>query len=118
MYSYLQKVTSRKNCVKKLVFCWHLEGQGRKQQDPDPGSGSRAESGSGSNSQRHGSPDPDPHQNVMDPEHCFILNIFTSDNFCIAGKACSGACTDAETNDSQYKAGPVGSPTMLVNCAD
>ncbi len=24
---YLQKVTGRKNCVKKLVFCWHLEGQ-------------------------------------------------------------------------------------------
>jgi hypothetical protein len=27
---------SRKNCVKKLVFCWHLEGQRRKFQDPDP----------------------------------------------------------------------------------
>ncbi len=26
---------SRKNCVKKLVFCWHLEGQWRKKQDPD-----------------------------------------------------------------------------------
>jgi hypothetical protein len=24
---YLQKVISRKNCVKKFVFCWHLEGQ-------------------------------------------------------------------------------------------
>ncbi len=24
---YLQKVISRKNCVKKLVFCWHLEGR-------------------------------------------------------------------------------------------
>jgi hypothetical protein len=24
---YLQKAISRKNCVKKLVFCWHLEGQ-------------------------------------------------------------------------------------------
>jgi hypothetical protein len=24
---YLQKVISRKNCVKKLVFYWHLEGQ-------------------------------------------------------------------------------------------
>ncbi len=44
---YLQKVLSRKNCVKKLFFCWHLEGQSRKQQDPDP----------------------DPHQNVMDPQH-------------------------------------------------
>jgi hypothetical protein len=28
--------------------------------------------GSGSISQRHGSADPDAHQNVMDPEHCFI----------------------------------------------
>ncbi len=28
--------------------------------------------GSGSNSQRHGSADPDAHQNVMDPEHCFV----------------------------------------------
>ncbi len=26
---YLQKVISRKNCVKKLVFCWHLEGHWR-----------------------------------------------------------------------------------------
>jgi hypothetical protein len=25
--SNLRKVTSRKNCVKKLVFCWHLEGR-------------------------------------------------------------------------------------------
>jgi hypothetical protein len=60
---YLQKVISRKNYVKKLVFCWHL-------QRPDPGSGS----GSESISQRHGSgdPDQDPHQNVMDPQHCFL----------------------------------------------
>jgi hypothetical protein len=29
--------------------------------------------GSGSISQRHGSEDPDPHQNVMDPQHCYIL---------------------------------------------
>jgi hypothetical protein len=38
-----------------------------------------AGSGSGSSSQRQGSadPDPDPHQNVMDPEHCFQLTIFT-----------------------------------------
>jgi hypothetical protein len=38
-----------------------------------------AGSGSGSRSQRQGSaaPDPDPHQNVMDPEHCFQLTIFT-----------------------------------------
>jgi len=28
---YLQKIISRK----KLVFCWCLEGQGRKYQDPD-----------------------------------------------------------------------------------
>ncbi len=26
----------QKNVLKKLVFCWHLEGQWRKQQDPDP----------------------------------------------------------------------------------
>ncbi len=26
----LQKVISRKNCIKKLVFCWNLEGQWRK----------------------------------------------------------------------------------------
>ncbi len=33
-----------------------------------------AGSGSGSISQRHGSadPDPDPHQNVTDPQHCFL----------------------------------------------
>jgi hypothetical protein len=30
MQMELQKVISRKNCVKKLVFCWHLEGQWRK----------------------------------------------------------------------------------------
>jgi hypothetical protein len=30
-------------------------------------------SGSRSISQRHGSADPDPHQNVMDPEHWYIL---------------------------------------------
>ncbi len=28
--------------------------------------------GSGSISQRHGSADPDPHQNVMDPQDCFL----------------------------------------------
>ncbi len=62
---------------KKLVFCWHLEGQWRKK----AGSGSRIRiqihyseawiPGPGSISQRHGSPDPapDPHQNVMDPQH-------------------------------------------------
>ncbi len=33
---YLQKVTSRKICVKKIIFCWHLEGQWRKKQDPNP----------------------------------------------------------------------------------
>ncbi len=30
MYMWLQNVISRKNCIKKLVFCWHLEGQWRK----------------------------------------------------------------------------------------
>jgi hypothetical protein len=59
---YLQKITSRKNCVKKLVFAGILkvndENSRIRIQDPDPGSGS------GSISQRHGSadPDPDPHQ--------------------------------------------------------
>jgi hypothetical protein len=37
-------------------------------------------SASGSISQRHGYADPDPHpdrhQNVMDPQHCFLGNIF------------------------------------------
>jgi hypothetical protein len=33
--------------------------------------GSRSESGF--ISQRRGSTDPDPHQNVMDPQHCFLL---------------------------------------------
>jgi hypothetical protein len=49
------KVISSQNCVRKLVFCWHLEG-----------------SGSGSISQRHGCADPDPYppQNVMDPQQC------------------------------------------------
>jgi hypothetical protein len=34
--------------------------------------------GSGSISQRHGSedPDPDPHQNVMDPQHCYLCVCF------------------------------------------
>jgi hypothetical protein len=31
-----------------------------------------SESGSGSISQRHGTADPDLHQNVMDPERCFV----------------------------------------------
>jgi hypothetical protein len=34
--------------------------------------GSGSGSASGSISQRHGSADPDPHQNVMDPEHCYL----------------------------------------------
>ncbi len=46
-----------------VVFCWHLEGQCRKQQDPDPGSGSRIRihqsgawiRGSGSTPKCHGS---------------------------------------------------------------
>jgi hypothetical protein len=37
---YLQKVISRKNCVKKLVFCWHLEdlwwNRRIRIQDPEP----------------------------------------------------------------------------------
>jgi hypothetical protein len=33
-----------------------------------------AGSGSGFINQRHGSADPDPHQNVMDPEHCYIAH--------------------------------------------
>ena len=43
------------------------------------GSGSE----SGSKSQRHGSadPDPDPHQNVMDPQHCFLHQILTFPDF-------------------------------------
>jgi hypothetical protein len=36
-------------------------------------SGSGSESGSGSISQRHGSADPDPPQNVMDPQHWFLI---------------------------------------------
>jgi hypothetical protein len=39
--------------------------------------GSGSDSTSGSISQRHGSADPDPdpdsHQNVMDPQHCFLI---------------------------------------------
>jgi hypothetical protein len=31
--------------------------------------------GSGSITQRHGSADPDPYQNVMDPQHCVLLNL-------------------------------------------
>jgi hypothetical protein len=58
----------QKNCVKKLVFCWHLEGQYEnnkiRNQDPDLNLDPLV---------RHGSdnPDPDPHQKVMDPEHWF-----------------------------------------------
>jgi hypothetical protein len=57
----------QKNCVKKLVFCWHLEGQYEnnkiRNQDPDLNLDPLV---------RHGSdnPDPDPHQKVMDPQHC------------------------------------------------
>ena len=60
---YLQKVMSRKNCLKKLVFCWSMTKI----------------AGSGSISQRHGSadPDPDPPQNVMDPQHCFYRKLLT-----------------------------------------
>ncbi len=77
---YLQKVTSRKNCVRKLEFAGILKVNDKNSririQDPDPGSGS----GSGSISQRHGSadldPDPDPHQNVMDPEKLNSLHWY------------------------------------------
>jgi hypothetical protein len=31
--------------------------------------------GSGSISQRYASGDPDPHQNVTDPQHCFVLDF-------------------------------------------
>jgi hypothetical protein len=65
MYSYLQKVLSRKTCFKisfLLASCRSMT--------KIAGSGSE----SGSISKRHGSADsdPDPHQNVMDPEHWFI----------------------------------------------
>jgi hypothetical protein len=36
-------------------------------------------SGSGSISQRYGSGDPDPHQNVTDPQHCFIVYVIVID---------------------------------------
>ena len=36
--------------------------------------------GSGSISQRHGSADPDPHQNVMDPQHWFLLCLLGRDD--------------------------------------
>ncbi len=66
-----QKVIRKKNCVKKLFFCWHLEGLWRIEKNLDLGSGSGSESGS--ISQRHGSADPDPPQNVMDPQHCIAV---------------------------------------------
>jgi hypothetical protein len=50
--------------------------------------------GSGSIGLRHGSADPDPHQNVMDPEHCFVCSGYHF--FCIRTKVsllikmCSG----------------------------
>jgi hypothetical protein len=64
---YIQKVISRKVCVKNSFFGGILKVNDDSRiriQDPDPGSGSI--------SQGHGSadPDPDPPQNVMDPEHC------------------------------------------------
>ncbi len=70
---YLQKVISRKNCVKKLVFCWR-----RRSMTKIAGFGS--ESGSGSISQRHESadPHPDPPQNVMDPQHWFEGCFFSA----------------------------------------
>ncbi len=37
--------------------------------------------GSGSISQRYGSWDPDPHQNVMDPQHCYITGPITLGRF-------------------------------------
>jgi hypothetical protein len=61
---YLQKVTSRKNCVKKLFFPGILkvndENSRIRIQDPDPNP----------DLSEAVDPDPDPHQNVMDPERC------------------------------------------------
>jgi hypothetical protein len=72
---YLQKVISRKNCVKNNFFAGilkvNVENIRIRIQDPDadPNPGS----GSGSIRETHGSaepdPDPDPPQNVIDPEH-------------------------------------------------
>jgi hypothetical protein len=66
---YLQKVTSRKNCVKNLFFAGILkvsdENSRIRNQDPDPAPDPLI--------QRHGSADPDPHQNVMDLEHWFVF---------------------------------------------
>jgi hypothetical protein len=58
---YLQKVISRKNCVKNYFFAGILKVNDEI-------------AGSGSISKKYGSadPDPDPPQNVMDPEHCFL----------------------------------------------
>jgi hypothetical protein len=64
MQLYLQKVISRKNCLGFLLASWRSTTKI---------AGSGSEFGSGSISQRHGSADPDPHQNVMDPQHCFLL---------------------------------------------
>jgi hypothetical protein len=47
---YVQKVIS-----KKIVFCWRLEGQGRKWQDPEPDPSEERIHGSGSVSKCHGS---------------------------------------------------------------
>jgi hypothetical protein len=43
-------------------------------------------SGSGSISQRHGSADPDPHQNVIDPQHCFVGHACLPDRHCEDGQ--------------------------------
>jgi hypothetical protein len=61
MQMYLQKVISRKNCVKNEFFALLLSMT------------KIAGSGSGSINKKHGSddPDPDPPQNVMDPEHWY-----------------------------------------------
>ncbi len=66
MQAYIQKVISKKTCLKNLVFLL-----------PSWRSMTKI-AGSGSINKRHGSadpdPDPDPLQNVMDPQHCFMVN--------------------------------------------
>jgi hypothetical protein len=63
---------SKSNKQKNYFFNWYFVGVLKvsdDKQDPDPHSRLI--------SQRHESadPDPDPHQNVMDPKHCFSVQI-------------------------------------------
>jgi hypothetical protein len=64
---YLQKVISRKNCVKNYFFAGILkvndENSRIRIQDPDPNPDPLVK--------RHRYADPDPPQNVMDPQHWF-----------------------------------------------